>query len=867
MQLLERDSFLHTLTSLFEALAGGAGRTVLVSGEAGIGKTTLVRHFASGRKRVLWGACEALFTPRPLGPLHDIALETQARLLALLEQGRERPLVFAALLDELKLGAPATVLVLEDVHWADEATLDLIKFLGRRIHRLPVLMIVTYRDDEVTATHPLRAVLGDLPPAATTRMPLPPLSPAAVDTLARAQQRNATGLHAATRGNPFFVSEILASSAPGLPHTVRDAVLARLHRLGSEARAVAELAAIVPGAIEQWLLDAVAAPGPAQIERCVAGGLLVADAGSYRFRHELARLAVEESLAAPHAQRLHARVLSALTPRAAEPATLARLVHHAARAGDAAAVMKFAPAAARQAAAHGAHREAAAHYATAIAHARGVDAVRQAELLDARAYECYLVGDIEQAVAARTAALVLWRGLGRALKEGDCLRWLSRLHWFLGHKAEADANAADAVRVLEPLPAGPEVAMAYSNKAQLHMLAGEVAPAAQWGNRAIELAGQLGATEILTHALNNVGTAKFLAGDPSGRAQLERSLALALEHGLEEHAARAYCNLASGDVALRDCARAMRVFDEGIAYCIDHDLDAWSFYLMAWRAEALLQQGKWDDAAAQAGALLARPQVPAISRIPALAALGRLRVRRGDPGAGAVLDEALALALATDELQRIWPVACARAEAAWLAGDNARCALEARRAFALAEERQHAWALGEMAWWLARAAALDAVPAPCAAPYALQLEGRWQEAAAAWAAFGCPYEQAQALAEGDAAAQLEALAIFERLGAQAAADCLRRALRARGTRAIPRGPRASTRANPFGLTARELDMLAMLAQGLSNAQIGARRHISVRTVDHHVAAILAKLNVSSRNDAVAVARAHRLLEQKPGKAT
>lgn len=862
-ELIEREVVLRTLRQRLRG-AAAAGHVVLVAGEAGIGKTSVLRALASSHPEasVWWGACDALQTPHPLQPLHDIARDAAPRWRERL--GGPRPALFGAVLDELRAAASPILLVVEDAHWADDATLDLIRFLARRIERTHALLVVSFRDDELAAAHPLRRVVGELSGVALTRLALARLSPEAVETLASRVSCPPQGLYAATHGNPFFVTELLRHDVDRVPPTVQALVLSRYARLGAAAQAIVRLASVVPARIERRIVDALLAPTPADLDACLDSGLLVADGAWLHFRHELARQAIEATIAAPHAQGLHAGVLAALEEHGGPAAALARLVHHATRAQDAAAVLRFAPQAGRQAAAQGAHREAAAHYASALAQAHGLDPRGRAELLDAHAYECYLVGDIEQSIAARVEALALWRALQRPLKEGDTLRWLSRLHWFLAHKAQADAYAVESVRVLEPMPPGAELAMAYSNQAQLHALAWQTAPAVQWGERAIALAERLGNDEILAHALNNVGMARYLGGESEGAQQLERSLALALANGLEEHAARAYCNIASSAVEQHEHARAAQALADGIAYCADHDLDAWSSYLLAWRAQSGLESGRWDEAAADASTLLGRRGLPVISRIPALATLGRLRARRGDPGADAVLDEALALALPSGELQRIWPVAVARAESAWLAGDAERCAFEARRGFDLAAQRGHRWSLGDIALWLWRCGALGGdelagLLGRCAEPHALQMRGRWADAAAAWATMGCPFARALALADGDAAARREALSVLDRLGARAVADALRQSMRAQGERSVPRGPRATTRANRFGLTARQVDILGLVDQGLTNAQIGARRHLSTRTVDHHVAAILAKLGVGSRTAAARAAREHGLL--------
>jgi hypothetical protein len=255
MELLERGSYLADLTAWFAAVDERGGCIALVRGEAGIGKTFLLNEFSRQQRetRVLWGACDALFTPRPLAPLHDVARQAQGPLLAAINSGANRDKIFAAMLDELE--RTKTLVVFEDLHWADEATLDLLKYLGRRIQRSRAMLVVTYRDDEVDPRHPLRSVIGDLPRPSTHRMSLSPLSEPAVAILATRAGRPSGGLHGVTGGNPLFVTEILAAVAGAVPSTVRDAVLARVGRLGPAARDVAELVSVVPAKTERWLLD------------------------------------------------------------------------------------------------------------------------------------------------------------------------------------------------------------------------------------------------------------------------------------------------------------------------------------------------------------------------------------------------------------------------------------------------------------------------------------------------------------------------------------------------------------------------------------------------------------------------------------
>ncbi|MHA6204670.1 ATP-binding protein [Dyella soli] len=852
MELIERDYALQRLLDALELARQGAGRTALVYGEAGIGKTSVVQCLASAHVdgRILLGWCEALFSPRPLGPFYDMADLFSAKTQELLGREGRRMELFASLLADLKEFDGTTLIVLEDLHWADAATLDLVKYLTRRIQHARVLLVLTYRDDELNERHPLRLLFGDLPTDAAVRIPLLPLSEAAVGEMAHRTGRSSDGLFAATGGNPFFVTEAL--SADGLPATVRDAVLARAARQPTAVRALLDLAAIVPARVDVSMVDALLAPTREDISAALASGLLSSQGGTYAYRHELARISMEQALPHPVAAALHERVLRYLEARGGE-LPLARLVHHAAGAGDAAAVMQYAPRAAADAAMHGAHCDAAWLYGKALAHPERLSDEERAELLERHAYECYLTSQIDCATHACASALAIWRKLGNRRQEGHMLRWLSRMCWFVGSNADAEAYADLSVRLLETQGDETELAWALSNRSQLHMLAGHTGEAIAWGKRAIELATRHGDNEVLSHALNNVGTALTARAHREGMAMLEQSLALALEHGYGEHVARAYANLTSTAVTTRDYAAAGWFISRAGAYFCEHDLDSWSHYVMAYQARLDFEQGRWDAAAALADQLLARPDVTIVTRIPTMTVLARIRMRRGDPGADDLLEEVSEIACATGELQRLAPVAAARAEAAWLRDEDATADPIVQQTCELAERLHDPRALGELLFWCRWTHGHWHATGEIDAPYALQREGRWDAAALAWQALGCPYERAFALLEGDEAGMIEALATLSALEATASLRRCRECLYRAGVRGMARGPRASTTANPAGLTIRELQILALLTQGLSNMEIAGRIARSEKTVEHHVSAVLRKLDARTRSEAVAMA--------------
>ncbi len=672
--------------------------------------------------------------------------------------------------------------------------------------------------------------------------------------------RSASGLHALTRGNPLFVSELLRHGVDGVPHGVQDLVLARFARLGAAAQAVVRLASTVPTRIEATLVDALLAPSAAVLDECLNCGLLNAADGSYFFRHELVRVAIEASLSPPTARALHADVLRALERPGQAAASLARRVHHAVRAGDARAVARLAPEAAAQALQRGAHGEAAAHYRTALAHGEPGDDV--GDWLAACARECRLTNQLDDAIAAHGRLSAWHREHPDPRREAVNLSGLALAQVLALRNAEADTASLRAIAMLEALPPGPELARAYRVEAQLRMLDRDCEAAVSWAGKAIALAERFGEREILAEAVGTLGTATLFLDYEAGCAHLQRALGLALADGLHGLAANTHSNLGSGSGEVWRLREAQAHLKAAIAFSQQHEIDFYRQYSVAWLALCELHLGQWDDAREHALDIVAQAASPSTSRVMALAALGRLQARRGEPEAAATLADALELALASGTLQRVAPVRCARAEAAWLRGDMAGVVAEARSALAQAQAHRHPWFSGELAQWLRRAGVAVDVPAACAEPHALLLRGQWRAAADAWATIGAPFERALALAEGDDAARLEALAMLDDLGAQAAADPLRKSLRAAGVRGIPRGARASTQINPHQLTEREREVLELLCGGLRNSEIAERLCRSVRTVDHHVAASFAKLGVNTRAEAVAAAARAGIVPQE-----
>jgi DNA-binding CsgD family transcriptional regulator len=338
------------------------------------------------------------------------------------------------------------------------------------------------------------------------------------------------------------------------------------------------------------------------------------------------------------------------------------------------------------------------------------------------------------------------------------------------------------------------------------------------------------------------------------------TLAVTLMRGLEQaragghaaEAAAAFVYLTRAPARWRRFGEAAGYIDAGIEYCARHDLEGSSPYLFAVRAECALDEGDWQSAADYAAGVLRAGGIGPATII-SLAVLGRLRARRGDSGQWQVLDRALELAHDPEELGRVAPVAIARAEAAWLEGRNEVALEQTEVAWPAVLARGDPWLTGELALWRRRAGSDETPAKEVAEPYARALAGDWREASRLWAELGCPYEAALAAAEGDDEDCRGALEALHRLGATATAKVVAHAMRERGTRGLPRGPLPQTSRNPAQLTAREVEVLDLVADGLRNAEIAERLFVSVRTVDHHVSAILRKLDVESRTQVAGAA--------------
>jgi DNA-binding CsgD family transcriptional regulator/tetratricopeptide (TPR) repeat protein len=867
MDLLERGTPLVALSRMLAEAEGGTGRAVFIGGEAGIGKTALLKRFTEvvrDTTTVVVGRCDSLSTPRPLGPLIDIAERLGASSIRF-EDGKER--VFRDTLALLRSPRSARVLVFEDVHWADESTLDLLRLLAGRIEECPALLIATYRDDEVGARHPLRIALGDLATAdGVRRLALEPLSPAAVTRMAQGSGLDADLLFQRTGGNPFFVAEVVAAGDGRIPETVRDAVLARAARLSDAGRAALDAAGVIGFRAEAWLLTAVSGVDDAAVAACIDSGLLHAEGAHLLFRHELAREAVLGAIPPTRLADLHRRALDALSDPARDAGEPARLAAHAEGAGDAEAVLRHAPVAARRARDFSAHREAVAQYARALRFADRLDPATRAELLTEFSYESATIDDWDTAIRADHDLIALWRAEGDRVREGWSLSFLTGCLVSSGRFAEAQAANLASIEMLESAGAVRELSQAYATRAALCLARRDLDGVDAWVERSLALLDPEDddpATRLACEARRAV--TRILRGDETGEADLLVAIERAIATGMPWVASGGYAMLGSAWTDVYGFSRAEPWLRKGIEFAAANEMEGMLTRLYARLATAVLHLGHWDEAAELARRVRGRSGGHTLAWVDALLVLARLLARRGDSDAPHAIEEAAAAARKTGLPHLIALVHAIDGEAACLRGDLDRARGAARAGLDLVTGRDHPWLVGELCATLTRNGTSAKPPEWIARPFALEIRGEWAAASAAWRSLGCLYEAAVALARSDDPADgCSALAELEDLGAQPATEWTARRLRESGVRGIPRGPRPSTRAHPAGLTRREAEIVTLLARGLRNGEIAKRLFVSPKTVGHHVSSVLAKLGVATRLEAARAAERMGILQDGEG---
>jgi DNA-binding SARP family transcriptional activator len=776
LELLEREDERATLTRLIAGVAEGRGGGVAIAGDAGSGKSTLVQvACADGpRVRLLRGSCDPLSTPRPLGPLRDIARDAAITTLV---QGDEVALprlceeVYAA------LGTEPTVLVVEDIHWIDAASVDVLRFVARRIQMLPLGLVVTYRDHEIDHAHPARRLLGELAGGRGHEvLELQPLSEGAVRTLVDGSALEARRVHQLTGGNPFFVTEVTKDLDRPLPATVRDAVLARTADIGPEDFEVLQLVATAPDRLDDRVLPVLGVDPPA-LRRLEVTGLLSRSRDGLVYRHELARQAIESTIPTGGAPRLHRLLLGALERvDGQEPAVL---THHAVAAHDATRAVQHARAAAEESIRAGAHGEAAAFLEIALRHHRDAAPQERAELLQRLSFEQYLTSHLSAALDSLQSAIPLWQAAGDRRGLAAAHETSAIFEYYNAHRREAETHAEKATAIARDTGATREQSSAFATLGFLAYFRHDVPLARQSAAEAARLAEAASDPFLALRAHVVGGLADLAEGSTGARDRLLELFGVARSRGWDELASTIHSQLAFMDVEHRRIGFAEQVLAEALPFTMQRELPICAHWQRAQHARVHFARGHWPTALTSAEEVLEQAGMPVAMVWPLIIA-ALLPLRRGESDvAGPGIEDAWRLTVAVDEPLRRLTVLSALAEAAWATGvPDPRVGEEA----VLDVERLDGtagagWSVGELATWLARLGLLRRPPASVPEPYRLSFAGRHAEAAAWWERNGEPFAEAMALGDSpDPEHRARAVELLERLGVTGTADRLRTGL-------------------------------------------------------------------------------------------
>lgn len=797
------------------------GAAFSISGESGAGKTSLVTQICSTVQgiRVLRVTCDPLDTPRPLGPIKDLGV---GRAPAMLSEVCEA--AFA------HLGAEPTLLIVEDLHWADVASSDVLRFLCRRIESMPLVMLLTHRELDPQA--PARTLLAEQ----VSRIELPPLSLDAIAEMVAGTGLDPMQVHAVTGGNPYFATEVSRDPDLPIPATVRDAVLARTTKVTATDFEILQLIAASPDRLSDNALPALHIDHPT-LRRLMHTDLLDWRSEGIVFRHELARRAVESTIPPGGIGHLHARLLDALERLdSVDPSVL---THHAVAAQDHERAARHAVAAAEDAIRGGAHTEAVAYYEIARRHQRSAGPRERAELLLALANEQYMISRLPDAIATVNATFPLWTELGDARGLATAHTAVGVYEYYSAQRRRAESHLARASEIAQETGATDTYGHAQIQRAFLAFMRGDVADTHSL------LAESDTTPDELIRLWNLVvsDSAALSGGDTASRSRLLTHMETARAFGFDELASTVYSQIASLDVEQGRYRAADRVLADGLPFTVERDIQICRHWQTAVRSRLHLTRGQWSGALEDAGAVIEANGMPIATLWPHLVKV-LVPLRCGAPFDESDLEDAWGLADRIDEPLRRLAVLAALAEVSWMTGDPDERVIAADPLDLPGTE----WASGCLAVWRMRLG-LPSATGPLAEPYRLSIEGRHADAARWWYDAGDHFSAAMSWLYSDEPAR--GVTMLDGLGALGTADRARAMLREQGHSELPHRPRHATRVNPGGLTNRQLEVARLVADGLSNAEIAARLYISSKTADHHVSAVLAKLGLTSRREVLA----------------
>lgn len=866
MQLIERENDLLTLASGIKKIPSEGGHNYIITGEAGIGKTMLLNHFLNNLPtgvKFYIGNCDSLSTPRPLSPIIDLAMQLKTDWSEPFVNSLSRGDLFNHFAQDLINKRETIVIVFEDIHWADEATIDYIKFLARRISKTRCMFIITCRDTDFEGDRILSSTLSGLPSDTYTRVPLKPLSQTAVSRLAEQKGYDGENLYLLTNGNPFFVHEIIANYSPGVPANVKDAVLTVFRHQNDATKNLWEILSVIPDGLKTKLLSKIDPKWHEAIETCLNAKILIANNDKIQFKHELYRRTIEESFSPIKKINLHKYILESFFELFKDTGEIEKIIHHAKNANLDSIVYEFAPIAAQQASIAGAHLEASKLYLTAIKYAGKRGETELVELYKSYAYECYLTNQITEAILYQTNVFELERLQNNMEETASNLLFLSRLWRLEGNNVKTEKCAVQAIEMLKDLPASKVKGMAFSNFSEVKMYSANTLECIEWGEKALAIGREINDNVIISHALNNIGSALWRQTKDTAKGEqfLYKSLTIAFEHNLEVDVDRAQTNIIFSLIIVKEYNKARSLLTENNLYCEQRNLNTSKPFTLYLEARILLETGNWNEADSIADNLIKYQVHPEAVRIGALTIAAVLKLRKGDPEAEICLVTVKEMAFKTKEYQIIMPVVTAILEYEWLSGKTLLSAKELETCFNLIARVDCGTANSEFAFWLYKSRKTKLAIKEPYTPYKYILENKITNAVIFWDELGCPYEKAITLLDGDEENKKKGLMELQEMGATAIFEKAKKIVRAAGIRRIPRGKRASTISNPAHLTNREIEVLQLLQTGRQNKEIASSLFISAKTVDHHISSILFKLDVNSRNKAVAEAVKLGILQQ------
>ena len=843
--LVERS---EQLDRMWEAVARSStqGELLLISGEAGHGKTSLIEAFVSGldhRYTVLAASCDPVAVPTPFAALFEIIDDLPPDLAEGIRQGERRQEIFGGML--AVLDSDPTVLILEDLQWADETTLGLVRYLGRRLANTRSILVLSYRPEEVDTEHPLLVVLADLGPMAS-HLVVPSLTLAGVREMAEGVDAEAESIHRATGGNPFFVEEVLASPEEDLPASVGAAIMAGVSKLPTGSLDLLEMVALSPEGLDLRFAETISPETAANIDAACQRRLLVEDRGRLRCRHDLIRLTVDQSIPPARRRRIHEKLLAGLTENTSSRRDMARLAHHAVRAGDAQRAIEYSLAAATFAGSEGANRQARLHYDDALAFRDEMDRATLDRALRGSADVNCATNHLRQATETARDRLKL---AGNEHDLGDRLAWSAFIASRWGNVALARADADRAVQLHEHHQECPELTRAKSVLTTLAVWEGDWRTASDLAEQNVRTASELGSRELLAAGLLSLGKAQALIGVDGWETHLEEAARIGGELGQLETVCSALNSLAFFPYWSLDIRTARERFTTGIEFAASREMDAWYVAMAASKAGCDLAAGEWETAGQVLERAIAWPTCSSTD-CEARVLLATLRCRQGAADADQLVESALTQTDADGTYHERVMASVLAMEAAWLGIVPQDAASDRyRRAKALVERSGDPNATARLRYW---ASILGWEPLT-------KSESGVTARVAALSSSGFEFEARVLQATLDAPPLAEIFDWLSRRGAVGTMRALRRDLRDRGVRGVPASPRSSTTSNPGGLTNRQVDVLELLAAGHTNADIAAQLFISEKTVGHHVSAILQKLHVENRVQAAALASEHGLV--------